>query len=408
MGVDPLELLGGEPPRITVRGDRARPLLQRHPWVYANSLKHPPKNLPAGVAVDLVSEKGEFLARGCYNDLSQIVVRVLTFDPAQPINREFIRQRVAAAVERRRDLLDNADCTACRLVFAEADRLPGLIVDRYGDWLVIQVLNAGMEIWRDAAVEELVERLGPRGVYERSETQDRRQHEGLEPREGLVWGEEPPAWVEVLEHGVPVRVDLRRGHKTGAYLDQRENHAAVAKLCRGGRILNAFSYTGGFGLGASLAGAAAVTHVDSSAPALALCRENIERLGTSCVQEYLEGNVFEVLRELRQADRTFDGVILDPPKFAAGKKSLDRATRGYKDVNLSALRLVEPGGWLATFSCSGAVDAGLFRRILADAASDAGREVQIVQELGQPADHPVLLSFPEGSYLTGLILRVLE
>jgi 23S rRNA (cytosine1962-C5)-methyltransferase len=438
------------PPRLVVRRERAESLKRRHPWVFAGQLAHPPKSLPAGVIVDLHDEQGGFLARGGYNGESRIAVRVLGFDP-EPIDAAFIARRVRDAVARRNLVLIPNDheplpagavpscgaavpaacrrdaCTttwppldarqspsgilpeetdAARLIFAEADRLPGIIVDRYGDWLVLQILSAAMERWREVIVAALVETCAPRGIYERSEGEDRRQHEGLEPHVGTVWGEEPPDEIVIRENGLCFAVDVRGGQKTGFYLDQRDNRAAVAAHCAGAEVLNAFSYSGGFGLYAAQAGAARVTHVDSSAAALELCAANIARNPSETVHELVQENVFDALRRFRAEGRGFDFVILDPPKFAASRQALERAARGYRDLNAGALRLLAPGGRLATFSCSGAVDRGLFNRIVADAAVDAGRDLRVIAELGHPGDHPVLMSFPEGVYLKGLLAEV--
>ena len=393
------------PPRITVRKDRQRSIAQGHPWVFFGSLQKPPKNLPAGTIVDLVDEKDNFLARGPYNDQSQIVVRVLSFRETK-VDEAFIADRIAGALRRRRHLLnEQTDC--CRLIFAEADQLPGLIVDQYGGYLVVQILTAGMEVWRETIIATLAH-LQPLGIYERSDNEDRRRHEGLEIRSGQVDGELPPEDLTISEHGHKFTVDLRTGHKTGYYLDQRENRLAVSRYCAGKRVLNAFSYTGGFGIYAAKAGAAEVVHVDSSEPALELCRQNLELNGLNEGQELVNANVFDALREFRKEERKFDVIVLDPPKFAATRKHLDQASRGYKDLNLNALKLLEPGGILATFSCSGAVDAELFHKIVAGAAGDAGRQVQVLEVCGQPADHPVLLSFPEGRYLKGLIGQVID
>ncbi|MCZ7599975.1 MAG: class I SAM-dependent rRNA methyltransferase [Gammaproteobacteria bacterium] len=388
-----------------MRKDRQRSLEQGHPWVFYGSLQKPPGNLPAGLVVDLVDERDQFLARGQYNDRSQIVVRVLTFRE-ETVDAGFIADRIAAAVARRSAVLDG-ETDSCRLVFAEADQLPGLIVDRYAGFLVVQILTAGMEVWRDAIVTAL-SALQPDGIFERSDSEDRRRHEGLGTQTGLLAGDAPPDEVVIAEHGRRFAVDLREGHKTGYYLDQRENRQAVARYCGGARVLNAFAYTGGFGIYAGAAGAAEVTHIDSSAPALALCERNLTLNELGEGHELVCANVFDALREYRQAGRTFDVIVLDPPKFAATRKRLEQASRGYKDLNLNALRLLEPGGVLATFSCSGAIDADLFQKIVAGAASDAGRQVQVLEVLGQPVDHPVLLSFPEGRYLKGLVCRVID
>ncbi|MCC7491257.1 MAG: class I SAM-dependent rRNA methyltransferase [Fimbriimonadaceae bacterium] len=393
----------GDTPRVTVPRERARGLLARHPWIFANALHKPPRNLPAGAVVEVVDEKGRFLARGGWNDHSQITVRVLSFAD-ESIDEAFIARRIAAAIARRAGRLTASD-TACRLVFGEADGLPGLIVDRYGDWLVVQFLSACLESWRPV-VSAALAGLGARGIVERSDSEERRTHEGLEPRSGLLWGEAPPATVDILEHGLHFGVDLLTGHKTGCYLDQRDNRAAVAAWAAGRRVLNAFSYSGGFGLHAAAAGAAAVTHVDSSAAALALAAANATANGQDG-QEFVAANVFDALRGWREERREFDLIVLDPPKFAASRKQLERATRGYRDLNQAALRVLAPGGLLATFSCSGAVDAALLQSLVAAAAAEAGRDLQVLQWLGQPADHPVLLSFPEGQYLKGLLMRAL-
>lgn len=386
--------------------DRAASVRRRHPWVYASALRRPPKNLPSGTVVELRDEAGGFVARGLYSAESQIAVRLLTFEEREPVDDRLIAERIEQAVARRRHLPDQPDGDACRLVFAEADRLPGLMVDRYADWLVVQILTAGMEPRRAAVVESLAGLLRPRGIFERSDGDERRRHEGLEPVSGPVWGEPPPETIECREAGIAFAVDLRAGHKTGAYLDQRENRAAVARHAAGRRVLDAFCFTGGFGLHAAAAGAVEVVHLDSSGPALALAESNAVRNPTACRHEFRRGQVFESLRAMREAGERFDLIILDPPKFAASRKQLERARRGYHDLNLHAFRLLPPGGLLATFSCSGAVDATTFRDIIAGAAADAGREVLIREVLGQPADHPVLLNFPEGAYLTGLVVEV--
>ncbi len=399
--MDPYPL--GEPPRLDVKRERQRSVDQRHPWLFDGALRNPPKNLPAGCVVELVDHRGALLARGSYNDASRIVVRILTFAD-EPVDAELIRRRVAqAAAGRRMD----AETTAWRVIFAEADRLPGLIVDRYGEWLVVQILTTGMEVWREPIVAALGE-LGARGIHERSDSEDRRRNEGLSPQVGWMAGEPVPERVVVREHGLEFEVDLAGGHKTGCYLDQRENRAAVARYCAGQRVLNAFAYTGGFGLYAARAGAAQVTHLDGSAPALELCRANLERNGYADGQEYQCADVFKALKQYQVEGGEFDLIVLDPPKFAATRRQLEAAQRGYAGLNQAALRLLAPGGILATFSCSGAVDPELFWRLVADAATGARREVQILETLGQPADHPVLASFPEGRYLKGLIARVVE
>lgn len=393
------------PPRVTVRRDRRGSLDARHPWLFAGQLAHPPKNLPAGVVVEVVDEKQAFLAWGAFNDASNIAVRVLGWDATPKIDADLLAARVRAAVERRRSVLAAGDTDACRLIFGEADRLPGLVVDKYGDWLVVQFLAAALEPWRGVVVETLAAALAPRGLFERSDSEERRAHEGLLPQVGVLWGEEPPAQVLMREHGLTFAVDLRDGHKTGFYLDQRDNRAALARYCDGASVLNAFAYSGGFGVYAAASGAASVLHIDSSGPALDLARANAARNPGAAAHEFCKENVFDALRRLRGEGRQFDVIVLDPPKFAASRGQLERATRGYRDLNAAALRLLAPGGVLASFSCSGAMDRGTFYRTLAQAAVDARRDLQLVEELGQPFDHPILLSFPEGVYLKGAVLR---
>jgi 23S rRNA (cytosine1962-C5)-methyltransferase len=310
-------------------------------------------------------------------------------------------------------------------VHAESDYLPGLIVDRYGDWLVAQFLTLGMDHRRDEIVRTLVDLLEPRGLYERSDV-DVRKLEGLEERAGLLWGEEPPQLIEVLEGQLRFLVDVRLGHKTGFYLDQRQNRAHMTAFCEGAQVLDAFAYTGAFACCAAAGGAAAMTLIDTSGPALDLARQNVvlntggtgDMAGpaTDGVQaltatsppqvEFIDGDVFSVLRAYRAEQRFFDVIILDPPKLAHTQAQVQRAARAYKDVNLLALQLLRSGGLLFTFSCSGRVSADLFQKIVFAAAVDAGRQGQIIGRLTQSSDHPIALTFPQGSYLKGLMLRV--
>ena len=394
---------------LILKKGREKSLLNRHPWVFSGAVAHKQGAVRRGEVVEVMDAAGNFLGRGYYNDRSQIVVRILTFQEEEEIDEAFFARRLEAALRLRRTLLNNEGTTAYRLVFAESDRLPGLVVDRYADFLVVQFLTLGIEQWRETILDWLEWRLQPRGIYERSEAEAREVYEGLSRRVGRVRGEEPPELVEIKEHGYRFWVDVRQGQKTGFYLDQRDNRAQVAKYCPGQEVLNAFSYTGGFGLYAHGVGARRVVHVDSSQAVLDLARRNLESNGFPAeTDEYLAENVFEVLRRFREQGRHFDVIILDPPKFAATRSQLEKATRGYKDLNMNALHLLRPGGILATFSCSGAVNADLFQKIVFGASVDAGREVHILERCAQPGDHPVLLSFPEGEYLKGLICRVME
>ncbi len=396
---------------ILLKKGRAKPVLQRHPWVFSGAIERVGGNPADGDVVEVQDAGGNWLARGYLNRRSQIAVRLLAWDRDEPVDADFWRRRLERAVAARRSIatISAGTTTAYRLVHAESDYLPGLIVDRYDDWLTVQFLTLGVERWRDEVVAALVEVLSPRGVYERSDV-DARAKEGLQERTGLLWGEGPPEWIEVLENGLPFLVDLRRGHKTGFYLDQRENRARLQSLCAGGDVLDGFAYTGACSVYAAAGGAATVTLVDSSASALTLAQRNLENLERAvsgqCGIEYVEGDVFSVLRGYRAQGRGFDVVMLDPPKLAASRREVKRASRAYKDVNLLAFQLLRPGGVLLTCSCSGAVSADLFQKIVFGAAVDAGRDAQIIGYMAQGADHPVALTFPEGAYLKGLICRV--
>lgn len=391
---------------VVLAAGRERSLERRHPWVFTGAIARV-RGAPApGDTVDVHASDGTWLARGAWSPASQIAVRVWSFDPDQAIDAGFFRARIAAAIARRAlPELDPAAITACRLVHAESDGLPGLVVDRYGDWLVCQLSTAGAERWKAEIAAALAELWPCAGVYERSDV-DARKKEGLAPRTGVLAGVEPPDLVQVDERGMRVLVDVHRGHKTGFYLDQRDNRSRVRGLAAGRSVLDCFSYTGGFGLSALLGGAAHVTQVDASAPALALAGRNAEQNGVAGDRlSQVTDDVFQLLRRYRDQGRRFDLIVLDPPKFADTRGRVQRAARGYKDINLLAFKLLAPGGLLCTFSCSGAIDAPLFQKIVADAALDAGRDARIVGHLSQPADHPVALPFPEGTYLKGLVCR---
>jgi 23S rRNA (cytosine1962-C5)-methyltransferase len=335
------------------------------------------------------------------------VVRLLSWDENEPLDDAFWARRIAASVARRGALAGDPDTSAYRLIHAEADRVPGLIVDRYGDYLVVQCLTLGIDVRRQGIVTALENTLPVAGIYERSDVEVRAQ-EGLAPAVGLLSGEAPPAGHEVLEHGHRFLVDLAGGQKTGFYLDQRENRRTLARYAPGRETLDAFAYSGGFSVYAARAGAGPITLLDVSADALALAERNLALNGLRREQDTLHcGDVFETLRLYRDQGRSFDLIVLDPPKFAPTRRHVQRASRAYKDINLFALKLLRSDGVLMTFSCSGGVDAALFQKIVFGAALDAGREVQIVERLAQGADHPVLLSFPESAYLKGLVCRVL-
>lgn len=393
-------------PTVVLRPGRERPVQQRHPWVFSGAVAGVQGYVGRGDVVDIAAPDGEWLARGTWSSDSQIRARLFTWQPDEPLDAGLLRRRIERAVAARRPYLHaNPGTDCCRLVYAESDGLPGVIVDRYGDYLVAQLLTQGASRRADEIAALLADVVAPKGIYERSDAAVL-EKESLLPREGPLWGDEPPEQVVVQHAGQQFLVNLREGQKTGFYLDQAENRRRVAAYCAGAELLSCFSYTGGFEVWAAAAGAAHITAVDSSGPALAALQANMRLNGGRAPVDAIEGDVFRVLRQYRAENRTFDAVILDPPKFAHSQGQIDRATRGYKDINLIAMQILRPGGLLATFSCSGLVSADLFQKVMFGAALDAQRDVQIVERLGQSPDHPVLLSFPEGEYLKGLICRV--
>lgn len=397
-------------PKISLGHGKEKPLARRHPWVFSGAFGKGVPGVEPGEIVDLVDSRGQFLAHGYYNAKSAIRARLLSFDPNEVIDASFWRRRVAAAVGRRALLLRRPGQTACRLIMSEADRLPGLIVDQYGDILVMQVLTAGIDRHLGAIMQALVDEVRPRAIVERSDDSVR-ELEGLPLVNRVLFGSEADAQeATIQENGLTFHVDLKAGHKTGYYLDQRENHQRVRELARGLDVLDCFSYTGGFALHAAAGGAKSVLSIDASEPALTQLRRNLAANGLdrdgNCTQA--AGNAFELLRGLRDSGKTFDMIVLDPPKFAASGAQVEKAARGYKDINMIALKMLRPGGFLATFSCSGHISADLFQKIVFGASRDADRDAQIIAHLSQADDHPVLLSFPESYYLKGLLMRAVE
>jgi 23S rRNA (cytosine1962-C5)-methyltransferase len=390
---------------VVLKRGREKSLLRRHPWIFSGAIARVEGRPRPGETVDILAAEGAVIARGSYSPESQITVRVWTFDPQEEVSPEFFRGRLERAIEARGALAAGEGPLGVRLVNAESDGLPGIIVDRYADFIVAQFLSTGAEYWKGAVAETLSQVDGVSGVYERSDA-DVREKENMPKLAGLLAGREPPELIEIREGPCRYLVDVRGGHKTGFYLDQRENRGVIAECAGDASVLNCFSYTGGFGVAALHAGAANVVNVDSSAGALELGRKNVALNGFDPSRvEDVEGDAFTVLRRWRGAGRLFEMIVLDPPKFAESQSQLMRASRGYKDINMLAFELLAPGGTLFTFSCSGLVSAELFQKIVADAALDAEREAQIVRRLSQASDHPTLLSFPEGSYLKGLICK---
>jgi 23S rRNA (cytosine1962-C5)-methyltransferase len=396
---------------ITLKPGREKSLLRRHPWIFSGAIQHVGDPSPAsGSTVDLLSSNKQFLARASYSPASQIRARVWTFDPNEQVDADFFQRKIRTAIDVRvlfspssLALLSPGGGNAHRLIYAESDNLPGVIVDRYGDVLVLQSLTTGSEFWKETIADILVEETGLSTIYERSDA-DVRELEGLEPKVGLLRGTIPNFPITIHENGLNFNVNLQSGHKTGFYLDQRANRLRVRELAKDKDVLDCFCYTGGFTINALAGGAKSVILSDSSADALALAKENVE-LNHLPIEKtnFLEGDVFQLLRKFRDENRSFDMIILDPPKFAPTAAQAERAARGYKDINLLAFKLLRPGGILITFSCSGGIDAELFQKIIAGAALDAGVDAQIVEHLSQNTDHPVSLYFPEGAYLKGLV-----
>ena len=388
---------------LILKPNREKSLLRRHPWIFSGAIQKVNGKPTPGETVNLLSSKGDFLAQAAYSPTSQIRARVWTFDPDELLDSNFFLKRIRKSLASRQTLHVAQHTNAYRLIHAESDGLPGLIVDRYADVLVLQSLTAGSEYWKDTITDILIEETGLTTIYERSDA-DVRQLEGLEPKVGLLHGELSFYSIPVVENNLKFTINLNSGHKTGYYLDQRENRLRVRELSKGRDVLDCFCYTGGFTVYALEGGAKNVVAVDASEDALILGRENVKVNGHQAdAVEWREGDVFQVLRKFRDEGRSFDLIILDPPKFAPTASQAGKAARGYKDINLLGFKLLRPGGFLVTFSCSGGVDASLFQKIIASAAIDAGVDAQIVDVLTQGTDHPVALNFPEGAYLKGLV-----
>ena len=405
---------------VRLRPGKERSALRRHPWIFEGSVAG--GKADSGETVRVEDSAGRFLAWAAYSPLSSIRLRAWSFDEGERIDAAFFARRIGAAVDMRSRL--RVASSGVRLVHGEADGLPGLIVDRYGDLLSAQFLSAGVERWKATIADALLRTTGARGLYERSDT-SAREREGLRPVSGWLRGlgttSAPPAGavggadttaasteVEIDEHGWRFDVDVAGGHKTGFYLDQRDNRKIFADLVRHfafERVLNCYCYTGGFSVAALAGGAAHVTAVDSSAPALARAAENVARNGFDAARhEPVDANVNERLRAFLDERRSFDAIVLDPPKLAPTVAHAERAARAYKDINRLALMLLRPGGALFTFSCSGGIDAGLFQKIVAGAGIDARVDGFIHARLGAAPDHPMTIEFPEGEYLKGLVV----
>ncbi len=392
---------------LILKPGKERSAMRRHPWIFEGSVDALKGRTRAGDTVDVFAHDGRPLGRAAFSPHSQIRARLWSFDIEETIDHAFFKRRVAAAVAARTALPELRGQEGLRLIHGESDGLPGVIADRYGETVVVQLNSAGAEKWRDAIAAALLQATGCKRIFERSDS-DVRGLEGLQARTGFLHGEASEGGVVIEEHGLRLEVDIAGGHKTGFYLDQRENRRLVRELSAGRSVLNCFCYTGGFSLQALAGGATQVLSIDSSGPALEAARRNLalnpqlpaDRAG------WRDADVFEELRALKKAGARFDLIVLDPPKFAPSAAHAGRAARAYKDINLLGFRLLNPGGLLMTYSCSGGIGLELFQKIVAGAAADAGADARILRRLGAAADHPAALAFPEGEYLKGLLCQV--
>ena len=389
---------------LILKPGREKSVLRHHPWIFTGAIARLSEDVSPGATVDIYTSAGKWLARGAYSPSSQIAVRIWTWRQIEKIEDDFFVDRIRRAVMARRSS-DLGDTNAFRLIHGESDGLPGLIVDLYDNLAVVQLLSAGSEYWKNAIFQGLLDMLGSVHLFERSDA-DVRTLEGMPPRTGPILNNFVPTEVTIREHGLAYKVNVNSGHKTGFYLDQRNNRLIARNLSCGKDILDCFCYTGGFSLNAWAGKARSITALDESEEALSLFRENLKLNQASFEKMILsKGDVFQLLRKYRDSNRSFDLIILDPPKFAPTTAQVERASRGYKDINLLAMKLLRENGLLMTFSCSGGVSLDLFTKIISGAALDSGQDFQIIAQLHQAADHPIATNFPEGAYLKGLILR---
>ncbi len=391
---------------VVLKKGKEKAVLHRHPWVFSGAIERVQGKPENGDVVRLIDAKGAFLAYGFYNNQSRVALRLLEWDENSEINEQWFRDRVATAIESRGNILIEGVTNTCRLIFSESDYLPGLIVDKYANHLAVQVLTSGIEKMMPCIIDELQRLLKPESIFDKSDASSR-GHEGLPTSNVVLAGNHPPEHVEVIENGIRYNINIAEGQKSGFYCDQRDNRSILAAHVKGKKVLDCFSYTGGFTLNSLHRGAASVTSVDSSQLAIDTLKENIllNKFDTG-KSIAITSDVNKQLRKFREEAETFDIVVLDPPKYAPSRSALDKASRAYKDLNRLGMLLLNKGGLLATFSCSGAMDMETFKQVLAWAALDAGKQVQFIYQFCQPEDHPVRSSFPEGEYLKGLLCRV--
>jgi len=392
--------------RISLNVGREKSLLRKHPWIFSKAVNKIKGKPMLGDTVDVFDSKGNWLAKGAYSPESQIRIRVWSFDEHQEIDHDFFLNKLKSAQQRRDWFIAEGKLTGYRLIAGESDGLPGVTIDKYDNFIVCQLLSAGADFHRYTIVNCLTELYPDCHIYERSDV-DVRKKEGLEPVTG--WLTEPQESTECVieEHGIKIHVDIATGHKTGFYLDQRDSRLAAGKFAKDKTVLNCFSYTSTFALHCAANNAKEVINVDVSQAALDMGERNLALNGLSDANvSFVKEDVFKLLRRYREEKRTFDMIILDPPKFVESKAQLTGACRGYKDINMVAMQLLNPGGLLLTFSCSGLMEASLFQKVVADAALDAKRNAYFVERLQQAADHPISSNYPEGYYLKGLVCQV--
>jgi 23S rRNA (cytosine1962-C5)-methyltransferase len=393
---------------LILKSGREKSLIRHHPWIFSGSVAKITGSPKSGETINILSNKGQFLAKAAYSPYSQIAARVWTWDENQEVDGSLFYEKINTAIEMRNKFVIKDSFSAIRLLYGESDGIPGVILDQYDDVNVIQFLTTGAELWRDVIVDIIKTETNSRAIFERSDS-DVRQLEGLNPRVGLLWGNLSEKELVINEYGLNYFVDIISGHKTGFYIDQRDNRRRMRNLSRDCKILDCFSYTGGFAINALAGGASSVSLVDSSEQALQIANKNIKLNNFESTNvNFIKQDVFTCLRGIRDRGESFDLIVLDPPKFAPTRSQADRAARGYKDINLLALKILKTGGFLVTFSCSGGISEDLFQKIVAGAALDAGINALIVERLHQGFDHPVALNFPESAYLKGFIIKKIE
>lgn len=393
---------------ITLKAGRDKSAIRRHPWIFSGAIDTVSSDPEFGESVEVYAYNGDFLGIAAYSPTSQIRARFWSFFEKTEIDELFFEERLETAIQLRegRGFSISNPLSAFRLIYAENDGIPGCIIDKYGEYYSVEILAAGPEKHREIIYKVLAKKTGCKGIFERCDS-DVRKKEGMEKRTGVVYGIVPETPIPMEENGIRFLIDIRNGHKTGYYLDQRDARKRIGELSSGKKVLNCFCYTGGFGLFALKGNASHVYQVDVSKSALKIAKELlVENKLPTAKATHTEADVFQYLRKCRDKGETFDLIVLDPPKFVEAKDHLQKGARGYKDINLLAMKLLSPNGMLATFSCSGLMDMSLFQKIIADAASDAKKDMQIIERFGQPADHPISLAFPEGQYLKGLLVQL--